>query len=88
MADRGDKVEWETNATRPSRPNSGIGCLNVGSGASMLGSATCGLVVLDGNFHINVLEMLAGTFAIKTFAKERSNIHIRLTMDNTSACQI
>ena len=58
----------------------------LGWGASMLGSATGGLwSSTERNLHINVLEMLAGTFAIKTFAKDHSNIHIRLKMDNTSA---
>lgn len=37
------------------------------------------------NLHINVLEMMAGAFAIKTLAKDQSNIHIHLQMANTSA---
>ena len=58
----------------------------LGWGASMLGSATGGLwSSTERNLHINVLEMLSGTFAIKAFAKDHSNIHIRLKMDNTSA---
>ena len=71
-------MEWQTNATRPSRPNSGIGCLNVGVGSqSETGSLWSST---ERNLHINVLEMLAGTFAIKTFAKDHSNIHIHLKM--------
>ena len=48
VADRGDKVEWQTNATRPSRPNSGIGCLDVGVGSQYVGVSDRRLVVLDG----------------------------------------
>ena len=35
--------------------------------------------------HINCLELLGGTFAVKTFAKQSQNLHIRLQMDNTTA---
>ena len=47
VADRGDKVEWQTNATQPSRPNSGIGCLNVRVGSQYVGVSDRRLVVLD-----------------------------------------
>ena len=40
-------MEWQTNATRPSRPNSGIGCLNVGVGSQYVGVSDRQLVVLD-----------------------------------------
>jgi hypothetical protein len=36
-------------------------------------------------FHINVLEMMAGTFVVKTLARDKRNPHIRIRMDNTSA---
>ena len=35
--------------------------------------------------HINCLELLAGSFAIKCFAKDKTNIHIQLLMDNVTA---
>ncbi len=35
--------------------------------------------------HINCLELLAGAFAVKCFAKNRICLHIRLRMDNTTA---
>lgn len=35
--------------------------------------------------HINVLQLKGGAFAVKALAKDRSNIHIRLRMDNMSA---
>ena len=35
--------------------------------------------------HMNCLELLAGSFAVKSFAKGRLCAHVRLRMDNTSA---
>ena len=35
--------------------------------------------------HINWLELQGGVFAVRTFAKDKSNIHVRLRMDNTTA---
>jgi len=35
--------------------------------------------------HINVLEMMAGTFAVKSFAKGKKNLRVHLKMDNTTA---
>ena len=35
--------------------------------------------------HINCLEMLAATLAVKCYAKDRHNFHIMLKMDNMSA---
>ena len=35
--------------------------------------------------HINSLELLAGSFAIRTFTKHRNNIHVLLQMDNSTA---
>lgn len=35
--------------------------------------------------HINVLKRLAGSFAVRCFAKDRINICICLCMDNVSA---
>ena len=35
--------------------------------------------------HINSLELLAGSFAIKTFCKNRVVAHVKLLMDNVSA---
>ncbi|XP_028416245.1 uncharacterized protein LOC114540170 [Dendronephthya gigantea] len=36
-------------------------------------------------YHINCLELLAGSLAIKTFTKSRVCAHVRLLMDNASA---
>ena len=35
--------------------------------------------------HINVLELTAGTFAVKTFAQHRKNIDMHLKMHNKTA---
>ena len=35
--------------------------------------------------HINLLELIAGAFAVKTFARHRRNIHMHLKMDNKTA---
>lgn len=58
----------------------------LGWGAHWQSKATGGLwMPEERSFHINVLEMLAGAFAVQTFAKNQRNVHIRLKMDNTSA---
>ena len=40
---------------------------------------------MEQKLHINCLELLAGSFAIKSFTKNRLCVHVRLRMDNTSA---
>ena len=35
--------------------------------------------------HINCLELLAGGFALKSFLRNKCNIHVKLMMDNTTA---
>lgn len=79
---------WNGKPVHPGPPQ-----LTLESDASLLGwgarlseSATGGLwSQTERKLHINVLEMLAGTFAVKTFARSQSNIHVRLRMDNTAA---
>ena len=59
----------------------------LGWGATLDGVATGGLWTKEERRHhiINWLELQGGAFAVKTFAKDKTNIHIRLKMDNTSA---
>ena len=38
----------------------------------------------ESQMHMNCLELLAASLAIKSFAKEKKNIHIHLKMDNTT----
>ena len=57
-----------------------------GWGAHCNGVSTGGLWSQSEQFlHINCLELLAGSFAIKCFAKDKTNIHIQLLMDNVTA---
>ena len=39
----------------------------------------------ESGFHINYLELLAAWFALKSFAKVKSDIHIKMCIDNTTA---
>ena len=36
-------------------------------------------------YHINYLEPLANFYALKSFGKDDSNIHVQLRIDNTTA---
>ena len=38
------------------------------------------------NYHINILELKACEFALKTFCKESNKAHIQVFMDNTTSC--
>ena len=40
---------------------------------------------MEKKLHINCLELLAGSFAVKSFTKNRLCAHVRLRMDNTTA---
>ena len=57
-----------------------------GWGAECQNTSTGGLwSKSEASEHINYLELLATFFGLKTFAQTKSNIHIRLMIDNTSA---
>jgi len=58
----------------------------VGWGAVCRGVRTGGLwSPQEQGTHINVLELTAGMFAVQSFLKDQSNLHVHLRMDNTSA---
>ena len=58
----------------------------LGWGAVCNGTCTGGLwSPQERTLHINQLELLAGSFAVQTFAKDRRDIHIHLRMDNNTA---
>ena len=58
----------------------------MGWGAVCQGVRTGGLwSQMEQKLHIDCLELLAGSFAIKSFTKNRLCVHVRLRMDNTSA---
>ena len=55
-------------------------------GAVCQGVRTGGLwSQMERKLHINCLELLAGSFAVKSFTKNGLCVHVRLRMDNTSA---
>ena len=57
-----------------------------GWGAVCQGVTTGGLwSQMEKKLHINCLELLAGSFAVKSFTKDRLCVHVRLRMDNVSA---
>ena len=58
----------------------------LGWGAVSEGVQTGGLWSEGERMHnINLLELTAGAFAVKTFARHRRNIHMHLKMDNKTA---
>ena len=67
--------------------------LTIETDASIMGwGACCGKLQTRGLWsqserllHINCLELLAGRFALKSFLRNKRNIHVKLMMDNTTA---
>ena len=58
----------------------------IGWGAACQGVRTGGLwSQKEKKLHINCLELLAGSFAVKSFTNDRLCAHARLRMDNTTA---
>ena len=63
--------------TDASRKGWGAYCEGVSTGGAWCSN--------EQRLHINSLELLAGSFAIKTFCKNRVVAHVKLLMDNVSA---
>ena len=90
-----DDLEWLINNIHHTHNpiSHGNPSLMIRSDASKTGwGAACGGATTGGNWsneealnHINYLELLAAWFALRCFAKELSNIHIKLEIDNTTA---
>ena len=58
----------------------------IGWGAACQGVRTGGLwSQMEKKLHINRLKLLAGSFAVKSFTKNRLCAHVVLRMDNTTA---
>ncbi|XP_044146965.1 uncharacterized protein LOC122935270 [Bufo gargarizans] len=84
----GNLQAWNGEAICGPRPD-----FTVESDASLLGwGAHCEGISTGGRWsveesplHINALELLAGSFAIRSFAKDMTKVCIRLRMDNVSA---
>ena len=59
---------------------------NQGWGSSCQGTSMGGLwSPQEKEWHINCLELLAATLALKTFAKEKRSVSVLLKIDNTTA---
>ena len=79
-------MEWQRCPSTGSRYGTGNRCLPVGAGGSLQWDVYRKPVVPSGeNTTHNQLELLAGSFAVQTFAKDRRDIHIHLRMDNNTA---
>ena len=85
---------WSANVLDACKPISrSEPCMVITTDASKTGwKAKCQHISTGGlwcnseaNEHINYLELLATFSGLKTFAQTKSNIHIRLMLDNTSA---
>lgn len=79
---------WNGRAILPPSPDLVIetDASRSGWGAVCQGVRTGGLwSQMESKMHINCLELLAGSFAVKSFTKDRLCVHVRLRMDNTSA---
>ena len=62
------RVEWQSAIPTTSRPNNRNGCISKGLGGYCEGVSTGGPWCSgEKRLHINCLELLAGSFAIKTF---------------------
>jgi len=80
--------DWNGKAILAPKPQ-----LTIESDASLLGwGAHCSGVSTEGLWspeercrHINCLELMGASLAVKTFAKDRENLNVRLRMDNTTA---
>ena len=76
---------WNGRDVHPWLPD-----MRIDTDASLTGwGAVCNGVCMGGlwsleerRLHINHLELLAGSFAVQSFTKDRRNIHVYLRMDN------
>ena len=79
-------LEWEESGNDTTRPPYRIRCLPHRWGAYCEGTYTGGpWSTREKQFHINCLELLAATLAVKTFLKNQENKHVLLLLDNTTA---
>ncbi len=86
MVSSSERLERSCASASPSRYSNRNGCFEDGLGAVCQGVQTGGLwSQMERKLHINCLELLAGSFAVKSFTKNRLCVHVRLRMDNTSA---
>ena len=91
---RGDSVverppssmEWKGPSSEASRAHHRDRYISKRMGAYCQGISTGGPWCLEEKrLHINCLELLAGSSAIKTFTKRKACAHVKLLMDNAAA---
>ena len=81
-----DKLEWQDGANDRTQPDHRIGCLNPRLGSLSPEHSTGGpWSPLEKEWHINCLELLAATLALKTFVKHKTGISVLMKIDNTTA---
>ena len=80
------EVELSSNNSTCTRPDNQNRCLSGRMGCLLRGVRSGGLWSREEQeMHINVLKLLAVTLAVKSFAKNRNNIEIMMTTDNSTA---
>ena len=79
-------MEWEEPLIRITGSHNRKRCIPLGLGAFCMGVATGGQWSQgESQLHINCLELQAGAFAIRTFARSKAQMKVRQLMDNVSA---
>lgn len=79
-------MEWDSDLRHCPRGHHRFGRIHSGFGCMLQGSIQEGpLDPQVRNLHINALELLAGSFAIKSFTRDRADSSICLRMNNVSA---
>ncbi len=80
------ELEWPSTVSQASGPSNQNRCVPQRLGAFCEGVSTGGpWCAEEKRLHINCLELLAWSFAIKTFCKTKVVAHVKLLMDNISA---
>ena len=80
-----DEVEWEVSADQRSGPHDRLRHIDPGLGSILPGSEHRGtLVGRRETRHINCLELLAATLALKKFVKNKTGLNMLLRIDNTT----
>jgi len=87
VAGSASQVEWEASQTMPRTDSHTIRCLPVRLGISVREDLHrgCACSAQEQTMHINCLELLEATLAVKTFMKNASQISFLLQLDNATA---
>lgn len=77
-------MEWQGAVPKTNRFDHRDRCISKGLGGILPGRQYRGPLE-EKRLHINCLELLAGSLAIKTFTKDKVCAHVKLLIDNTAA---